>query len=1550
MPRRHIHPFRPARRCLLLCVCALFSWVFVVSHAFALDDVNPGGGYGGAGDWTGTADNDNYINNGTVNGDIDMTQGGSDTVTNSGTGIVIGDILGSEDGGNSFSISGTVGGDVYGSLIDSVNQDAMPNEITISGSTDWVFGAFFTATGTGSSSTHNTITLEDTGNAPFIYGSYNAFAAGAHGGHNLIEVYGDLDYITGAYTLAANSYSGGNTINFYSLTNAATNIVGSRNFGVSSSGGGNTIRNYGVLTTFIMGSVNFQSYSSGGNNTIYNYGTVGTSLYGSQNGSSGTSGGGNTIVNSGTVGSMIYGSNNSGAGASGSFNTITNAGTVGSHIYGNNNTGAGASGGSNTITNSNSVGTNIFGSMNQGSNSSGGDNIIENSGTVGNSIYGSYNNGSGSSGGDNTITNSGTIVSAIYGSTNLNSGSIGGDNTITNSGSVGGSIWGSNNSGDNSSGGSNTITNSGTIVSAIYGSTNLNSGSIGGDNTITNSGTAHVVLGSNNNANNSVGMRNTITNSGEIYTIAAGSRNAGDNTSGGSNTISNSGIVYQGLYGSANNGAGSTGGENRITNSGSTGSLIFGSDNYGDGATGGDNHLENSGQVGGAVTGSMRSTNYSGAISGSNNYGDSSSGGSNSIVNSGNVLTGVDPYIGFVGGVMGSLNAAASTSGGDNTIRNTSTGYVEENVIGSYNLADGTQGSGNSVRNAGQVGGSVYGTRNAGDNSSGGSNTVTNSGTVLYSVYGSRNEGDNSSGGDNTVTNSGSVKDSVYGTRNAGDSSSGGANIVTNSGKVSGSVYGTRNAGNNSSGGDNTVTNSGTVSGSVYGTRNAGNSSSGGDNTVTNSGTVSGSVYGSDNQGAGSSGGSSSVTNSGAISGSIYGNNNVADNSSSGSSSVTNSGTVTGDIFGSDNTGDNSSSGASTITNSGTVGGSIHGSRDQGAGSSSSDNSITNSGSVGGSILAGQNNDTVTIQGGSDVTGTIDGQAGTDALIFQDMSRIAGGQYRNFETMHLQSGTSKLTGTLDIANSSNVDGSLFVNGVLNSPTVGIGQDGMLGGAGTINGTVTNNGAIAPGNSIGTLTVNGDVTFAPGSRFEVELGIDGSSDLLYSTGAIDIQGGTLDVELERGLYTNAFSWRIMHADGGLSGGFDFASTNSLLLTVASEVSGLDLLLSVQRRSYGDFALTPPQQAVALGLDALLPTASGDMAGLLMAMDFDFGVAEIQQTLGQLSPEIYFGFKDTALRTAGLVRGIQEDRAAFLRAGQRPGGDTGGLATWQGLSAGDVVGRGTWSLWARGLGAWSTRGARDGYLGYSADTQGLMAGVDGQLLPWLSLGAHLAYTSSAVDWSSGTAKGNQHGKHAGIFAGAEYAGFYADAAFNFGWLENRATRPIVLPNQSTRAQADFDILTFQSSLTLGYDVVLGSWSFGPMASLTHLALHQERIRETEAGFLNLRLDNLRYTRTSTFIGGRVAGSRDLGGVILQPHLRLGWRHHLDQDRARLTAIFQDYPGAPMPLNEVKPGSDALIAKAGFTLLAGDYFTAGLDYALEHGMDGSSHSVGLELGLRF
>ena len=88
-------------------------------------------------------------------------------------------------------------------------------------------------------------------------------------------------------------------------------------------------------------------------------------------------------------------------------------------------------------------------------------------------------------------------------------------------------------------------------------------------------------------------------------------------------------------------------------------------------------------------------------------------------------------------------------------------------------------------------------------------------------------------------------------------------------------------------------------------------------------------------------------------------------------------------------------------------------------------------------------------------------------------------------------------------------GTLAVNGSITS-NVTVGAAGTLGGNGTIGGNVTNAGTLAPGNSIGTLTINGNFVQAAGSTYQVEANAAGQADRINVSGTATIQGGTVQV--------------------------------------------------------------------------------------------------------------------------------------------------------------------------------------------------------------------------------------------------------------------------------------------------------------------------------------------------------------------------------------------------------------------------------------------------------
>src|SRR3546814_11080642 len=73
------------------------------------------------------------------------------------------------------------------------------------------------------------------------------------------------------------------------------------------------------------------------------------------------------------------------------------------------------------------------------------------------------------------------------------------------------------------------------------------------------------------------------------------------------------------------------------------------------------------------------------------------------------------------------------------------------------------------------------------------------------------------------------------------------------------------------------------------------------------------------------------------------------------------------------------------------------------------------------------------------------------------------------------------------------------------------------------------GIIAPGNSIGTLNVAGNIGFAAGSTYEVEVNAAGEGDLIAASGAATIDGGSVKVLAGAGDYRPQTDYTILTAD-------------------------------------------------------------------------------------------------------------------------------------------------------------------------------------------------------------------------------------------------------------------------------------------------------------------------------------------------------------------------------------------------------------------------------------
>jgi len=212
--------------------------------------------------------------------------------------------------------------------------------------------------------------------------------------------------------------------------------------------------------------------------------------------------------------------------------------------------------------------------------------------------------------------------------------------------------------------------------------------------------------------------------------------------------------------------------------------------------------------------------------------------------------------------------------------------------------------------------------------------------------------------------------------------------------------------------------------------------------------------------------------------------------------------------------------------------------------------------------LAGSGSGGITVAGritdnGVGTTAVTINMSGSGEVTFTTASSSSSHSYTGATTV--QAGTLKLalaSSTNNIANSSSIlvgdtaahSGAVLDVTGLSNGTIVLGDGQTIGGHGTITGGVdVANGTLAPGASVGTLTVGGDLTFQSGSQATVEVNgwSAGQYDLTQGTAAAgeDVAfAGTLVINFASDFATVG-SAKIFDFDS-YSGAFDVKTFNNL----------------------------------------------------------------------------------------------------------------------------------------------------------------------------------------------------------------------------------------------------------------------------------------------------------------------------------------------------------------------------------------------------------------------
>jgi fibronectin-binding autotransporter adhesin len=415
----------------------------------------------------------------------------------------------------------------------------------------------------------------------------------------------------------------------------------------------------------------------------------------------------------------------------------------------------------------------------------------------------------------------------------------------------------------------------------------------------------------------------------------------------------------------------------------------------------------------------------------------------------------------------------------------------------------------------------------------------------------------------------------------------------------------------------------------------------------------------------------------------------------------------------------------------------------------------------GGSVLLGAQ--TLTITNANDTFAGVIG--GTGGLT------VTGGS----QTL---SGVNTYTGATTVSG-----GRLAVNGSITSPVATSGA-GILGGTGTIFGDVTNAGTIAPGNSIGTLTIAGNYT-GTGGTLEVEavLGGDASpTDFLVVTGNTAGSTNVTVINLGGGGAQTAEGIKIVDVSGVSAGSF------SLLGDYVFE---------------GDQAVVGGAYAYRLYQGGVSTPADGDWylrSTLLNPSGVGIGMVYAP------SVPLYETY-------AGVLQILNEFGTLRLR--------NGGRAIDDGQAENDPAK----AIWTRIDGTHANFNPRTSTSGteHDVDTWTMQAGIDGMLhestAGALIGGVSFHFDTGAANISSRFGKGSIDTTGYGFDGTLTWygnSGFYVDSQAAVTWYDSNLNSRTL---QSTLADGN-DGFGYGVSVETGQKIALTrQWSLTPQAQLAY-----------------------------------------------------------------------------------------------------------------------------------
>ncbi|WP_170157520.1 autotransporter domain-containing protein [Roseimicrobium gellanilyticum] len=552
-------------------------------------------------------------------------------------------------------------------------------------------------------------------------------------------------------------------------------------------------------------------------------------------------------------------------------------------------------------------------------------------------------------------------------------------------------------------------------------------------------------------------------------------------------------------------------------------------------------------------------------------------------------------------------------------------------------------------------------------------------------------------------------------------------------------------------------------------------------------------------------------------------------------------------------------------------------------------------------------------------------------------------------------------GLLDLRSSASAaatfiqSGSLAVNGTLQSPHVGVSHGGILQGTGLIIGNVFNSGTVAPGNSIGTLTIHGNYTQRSSGTLEIEVANTSHHDVLAVSGTAKL-AGTLEV---RSLgyhpkYGDQIPFLVARRITGKFSDIDMPNPDRFRGRFLNE-GGVGVLL-VAPTSYTLVARTGNEHNLAVALDEWIGIETGDIGGVTLALDL-LKEEQYAQAFAAIGPAYIEGALSTATELSQSHTQMLHQQLSARRLANR-------IANVPATPVPVVSGKGAkavapqiapapddarWSAWVQGSGLFSS-GGLSLVPGEDFESGTILVGADYLVTEHLAVGLFASYQEGWGDYDF-AGDIDVESVRFGAYATVDYDGFYANAAIGGGQTGFDMERPIQWATLNRVASSEPDGDEFFTSLGAGYDHKVGNWTFGPQLTLQYNKVSLDEFNETGAGVLNLHIHEAEMESLRSYLGGRIAYTLQVNErFAIIPEVRAFWQHEfLDGDE--ISSALDSGFGPDFTHETSGPDEDSIYIGAGIGFQIGARFYGNIYYNVDLGRhDEENHTVSISATLKF